>query len=251
MIYKAVRSRPGSGIQAPMANLRFRRTQIASLDAVQVEGSEESPTVVVFHGFGADMTDLAPLAQALALPESTNWVFPNGHLAVPLGGHFEGRGWFPISISELEKTMAGQALDLGGVVPPGLDEARDRGLEMLDALDVPPDQLILMGFSQGGMLAVDLAVRMKQTLRGLAILSGALVNADEWTRLAPAQQGLSFFQSHGVHDTVLSFAGAQKLESFLRGAGWKGQLMRFEGGHEIPPNVLGSLSAYLKRRLGS
>jgi phospholipase/carboxylesterase len=196
------------------------------------------------------MNDLAPLAQVLALPEATNWVFPNGHLSVPLGPHYEGRGWFPISISELEKTMAGKALDLGGLVPPGLDEARDHALEMIDALDVAPENLILMGFSQGGMLATDLAVRLPQAPRGLAILSGALVNGDEWARLAPAHSGLPFFQSHGLKDTILSFAGAQKLEQFLLAAGWKGQLLRFEGGHEIPPNVLASLSAYLKRRLG-
>ena len=190
------------------------------------------------------------MAEILACPPETNWVFPNGHQVVPLGDHFEGNAWFPISIAELERSMAtGQAIDWSRLVPPGLDEARDRALELISELGVASEKLIVGGFSQGGMLAADLVMQMEKAPLGLALLSATLINAEEWTRLAPRHKGFQFFQSHGSRDPVLSFAMAQRLERLLLDAGWIGQLYKFEGAHEIPPGVLGQLSSYLRRRM--
>jgi phospholipase/carboxylesterase len=233
-----------------MARSNTRREHIGSLECIRIEGSEEGPTVVLFHGFGADMNDLASLAQVIEVPEGTNWIFPNGHLTVPLGGHFEGRAWFPISISELERSAAsGQPIDWGSLVPPGLDQARALAIELIEELAVPNEQLILGGFSQGGMLATDVTLHLDTAPAGLAVLSGTLVNGQEWAKLAPKHSGLGFYQSHGVNDTVLNFDMAVRLEKLLLDAGWKGQLQRFSGAHEIPSAVISSLGAYIRRRL--
>jgi phospholipase/carboxylesterase len=233
-----------------MTRLDVKRRKIGPLDTLYIEGDPQAPTVVVFHGYGADMNDLAPLAGALQAPKGTNWVFPNGHLSIPLGGHYEGRGWFPISISELEKASAlGQPIDLSTIVPPGMKRARENGMALIEALGVPPERLILAGFSQGGMLATDLTLHLPTAPKGLVILSGTLVNADQWRELAPKHTGFEFYQSHGLHDTVLGFDMAKKLESLLTGAGWKGSLQGFHGAHEIPPEVLAQAGAYIRRRV--
>lgn len=233
-----------------MSRTQARRRQIADLEAITVEASDEGPTVVLFHGFGADMNDLASLSQVIRVPEGTNWVFPNGHLTVPLGQHFEGRAWFPISISELERSVAsGQPIDLSTIVPPGLDHARELAMDLIQALDVPLEKLVLGGFSQGAMLATDVMLHLETPPAGLAILSGTLVNAAEWATLAARHPGYSFFQSHGAHDAVLSFAMAQRLERLFLDAGWKGQLIKFNGAHEIPMDVINQLGGYLRRRL--
>ena len=232
-----------------MAN-KPRRVRIGSLEALKVEGSEDGATVVIFHGFGADMSDLAPLAGALNAPKGTNFIFPNGHLTVPLGGHMEGRAWFPISISELEKTMSeGKPVDLSAIVPPGLKRARESVLELIDQLKTPMNRLILGGFSQGGMVATEVALRLPTAPAGLAILSGTLLNAPVWTELAVQHKGAHFFQSHGVRDPVLAYSMAVKLEALLKNAGWIGQLQGFEGAHEIPPQVLINLGAFIRKRL--
>lgn len=233
-----------------MARIEPRKRRFGQLEALHFEVSEDGPTVVFFHGFGADMTDLAPLAGAIQAPKGTNWVFPNGHLTVPLGGHFEGRAWFPISVTELERSMAtGQALDWSAVVPPGLKRARDLAFELIAKLGVPTSRLVLGGFSQGGMLATDVTLHMEERPAGLAILSGTLLNAEEWGRLAKKHAGFSFFQSHGMRDPVLNFAMAERLEKLLLTAGWQGRLQKFDGAHEIPPEVLIQLGAYLRRQL--
>lgn len=189
------------------------------------------------------MHDLASLAEVVQGPRDLNWYFPNGHHSVPLGGQYEGRAWFPISVG-------GQEIDLSGVIPPGMKKAREKADSFLRELKVPANKLVLGGFSQGAMLATDVALQMQETPAGIVLMSGTLVNAEEWKTLAPKRTGLRFFQSHGVRDSVLSFANAQKLEQLLKGAGWQGQLQRFEGAHEIPPEVIIQLGAFLRKVLG-
>lgn len=235
-----------------MSRYQFQRRKIGPLETLFLEGSEDGPTVILFHGFGADCTDLASLAQSLQAPKGTNWIFPNGHLSVALGPHMEGRAWFPISVSELEKNMAaGIGADFSAVVPPGLKRARENVFEMLEKLGAPMNRVVLGGFSQGGMLATDVALHSDQNPAGLAILSGTLVNAPVWKELLAKHSSLDFFQSHGFHDPVLSFGMAQRLEALLIAGGWKGRLLRFEGGHEIPFEVLSQMGAYLRKVLTS
>lgn len=231
-----------------MAKLEARKRRIGPLDCLEVAGDPQAPTVVLFHGYGADMSDLAPLAGAVQAPKGTNWYFPNGPLSVPLGGHYEGRAWFPIPLAELQ---AGASVDLTERIPPGIKKSRDNARAFLDKLGVAPEKLVIGGFSQGAMLTTDLAMHMETPPAGLALLSGTLVCREEWTRLAPAKAGLRFFQAHGARDQVLSFAHAQALEKLLRGAGWQGQLQRFEGAHEIPSEVLIQLGSFLRKVLGS
>jgi phospholipase/carboxylesterase len=231
-----------------MAQPKARRRRIGHLDVIEVEGaSEDSPTIVLFHGFGADCGDLASLSQVVQAPKGCRWIFPNGHLAVQLGPHQEGRAWFPISIADLEKTVAaGTGVDLSALTPPGLRRARDMALEMIEKLKVPMDRLILGGFSQGAMLATELALNTVSAPAGLAILSGTLVNAPVWESLAPQRAGLRFFQSHGVADPVLSCAMAEKLNLLLNKAGLRGSLMKFQGGHDIPSEVLIQLGSFVR-----
>lgn len=233
-----------------MPRIEAHRRKFGHLETICVDGAKDGPTVILLHGYGADMTDLASLAGVLQAPKGTNWVFPNGHLKIPTSPHTEGRGWFPISISELERTMAaGGGIDLSQIVPPGLKKSRETILHLIKELGVPLERLVIGGFSQGGMLATDVALHLPTPPRGLAILSGTLVNNDQWRELAVKHKGFEFFQSHGRHDSVLSFAMAQKLETMLRESGWVGRLQAFEGAHEIPSEVLIQLGAYLRRRL--
>jgi phospholipase/carboxylesterase len=231
-----------------MARIQPRRRRIGQLDTIEIEGaSDDAPTVVLFHGYGADCTDLASLGQMVQAPKGTRWIFPNGHHSVPLGPHMEGRAWFPISVADLEKSMAaGAGVDLSAIMPPGLKRARELAFDMIAKLGVPWERLVLGGFSQGAMLATELALTAEKAPAGLVILSGTLVNAPVWEQLAPKRAGLPFFQSHGVADPVLSFAMAERLERLLVQEGLRGRMLKFHGGHEIPAEVLIQLGAYLR-----
>jgi phospholipase/carboxylesterase len=235
-----------------MSRPQIRKRKIGSLDCLEIEGTPGGPVVIFFHGFGADNSDLASLAQALPVPKGTSWIFPNGHLSVPIGPHMEGRAWFPISVRELEGIhTASGSLEFTREKPPGMKRARELANEMILKLGVPMNRIILGGFSQGAMLATEVAMKSDITPAGLAILSGALIGADDWKLGAEKKPGFSFFQSHGENDPVLSIQGARRLEALLLEAKWSGRLLAFRGGHEIPLEVLSQLGNYLKKSLAS
>lgn len=234
-----------------MSRPELLRKRIGHLETLELKRStakdDGALNIVFFHGFGADMHDLAPLSGAVQAGKDTNWYFPNGPHTVPIGPHSEGRAWFPISLAELEKTIGAGAIDLSRLTPPGLKKSRELATDFLEKLDVPMNRLVIGGFSQGAMLATDVVMNLSEPPRALVILSGTLVHSERWTRQAAQHPGYPFFQSHGVNDPVLSFAMAKRLHDLIVQAGWQGPLRAFHGGHEIPSEVLIQLGEFLRK----
>lgn len=219
---------------------RVRR--FGPLAAVEFAASAEAPAVVCFHGYGANMRDLASLAMEADLDGPCRWVFPDGPLELGYGS----KAWFPIAADRLAGFERGDGpIDLSGLRPAGMDEARDAALALIAALETPWEKLVVGGFSQGAMLAVELALAAPLPPRGVFILSGNLVDAAALEARAPARAGLPFFQSHGAVDPILGFAGALRLNEALTKAGWAGSFLRFEGPHGVPREALEGLAGFL------
>lgn len=228
-----------------MAN---KTKKIGPLDVVEISPAGHGPCVVLFHGYGADCFDLTPLAHAVAAPKGTKWYFPNAPLEIPIAPGFMGRAWFPIDIEALERSMRmGKFRDMTNSTPAGIDKSKILAHEFLTALDRKPEEIVIGGFSQGAMLATDIALSSTFNYKALVILSGSLIKASEWKRLAPIHKGMPFFQSHGENDAILNPHVAHELEGVLTEAGLEGHLDMFRGGHEIPPSVLSLLGDFLKR----
>lgn len=221
--------------------------RIGDLDIIEIPGQPGAPCIVFLHGYGADATDLVPLANVMAVPPGTTWLFPNGTLQVPIGPHVYGRGWFPIDIEALQRAqMAGTHRDLSGQTMPGLKKFKESLLGTLAQLKIPFGDVVLAGFSQGAMMAAGLAITAPEKPRGLILLSSNLIDQVQLKDKAKNRAGLTFYQSHGQYDDLLSLEGAQKLESLLTEAGLIGKLQVFPGGHEIPPEVIHGMNNYLR-----
>lgn len=210
----------------------------------------KGPCIVFFHGYGADAQDLAGLTPYLKVPDSATLMFPNGPLKVPIGAGFDGRAWCHINIRDFEESLSqGKVRDLSGSRPEGMTQVRDQVKGLVEELYSKHSQVFLGGFSQGSMLAVELALFMKQKPNGIIILSGNLVDAKSWQQWAPTAKGVPFFMSHGTNDAILGFPGAEALEQMLTKAGLEGQMMSFRGGHEIPPKIIESMNSFLRHHV--
>lgn len=229
-----------------MDNNKPRLVRFGNLDTIEVPNSASNALAVIcLHGYGADMRDLAPLAQELETKRPVTWFFPDAPEVLDWGG----RAWFPIDVAAFEEAQrTGTPRDLSLREPEGLEWAREELQRFIAGLELPWDRIVLMGFSQGAMLAVDLALRAESAPAGVVILSGTLVDKAKTAELAPAKKGMPFFQSHGSVDPILGFAQARALEKVLVEAGWRGQLRRFEGGHAIPAEILEGLKGWLEKR---
>ena len=216
-------------------------------------GAGNGPVVVLLHGWGAPGDDLVPLGQEIDTPAGTRFVFPEALLPLPMGfggpSSASGRGWWMLDIERRQREIAaGRARDLSREVPQGLDDARAKVVALLDDVErrLGAKSIVLGGFSQGAMLACDVALRLARPLAGLVLLSGTLLAADEWAPLMPKRKGLRVFQSHGSVDPLLPSFMAEQLRDAMMQAGLSVEWVGFRGGHEIPGIVLEKLGRFLR-----
>ena len=216
--------------------------QAGPLQAVEVYNNPDAKWVVLFHGFGADANDLAGLVDAFVFNKPCNWLFPNGHLSVPIGPGWTGRAWWTINMNELPG-------DWSNLRPPNMDQAVDKTMKMLSSMKIPMKDLIIGGFSQGAMLATELFLKMEETPAGLICLSGTLLSQNTWSELIKKRSGSKVFLSHGEMDPVLPHKGSVQLQNFFEKNNLKTQFVSFRGGHEIPMIVIQKLKNYIEERL--
>lgn len=227
--------------------IRPTRTEIAGLTTRIVEPANATLTCVLMHGFGAPGDDLVSLAEAFTdLP--VRFVFPAAPLE--LGGLYgDARAWWMLDLAAIEADQRrGIPRDRRNEIPNGLVEARTQMLALLDTLTGP---LVIGGFSQGAMMALDLALHRATPPAGLALMSGTLLAESIWQPRMPSLAGVPIMISHGQHDGLLPFAMAELLRDKLAEAGAKVSWQPFAGGHEIPMKVVDAVGALLRERARS
>lgn len=229
-----------------MKKLNYKRHKYGELNCVTADLGNEPRNLAVFcHGYGAPGTDLVGLAEDLfseMTPEmQSSWrmVFPEAPLSLAAQGIPGGRAWWVINMEKLLQLAASGQWDLvRDVEPPGIDSARKLLVATIEAAraELPADsKLIVAGFSQGAMLAMDVSVRgLDRSPDGLILFSGTLICESVWRDAATSRlSGVPVIQSHGTLDPVLPFMAAEWLRQLLISAGAKLEFLPFPGPHTI------------------
>lgn len=196
------------------------------------------PTVLALHGYGASAHDLLGLAPRIRGGEVVV-LCPQGPLTLEVGPDQRGYAWFPIDPSG--QVSAPALVGARGVLEGFLDDAM-----RLHPID--PTRIVVMGFSQGGVMAYDLALGRPDRFKALVALSSWLPDAVV-NGLAPnpARAGLPTLLIHGTRDPMIAIDNARRAKSQLEGMGLQVAWGEYEMGHEINPaavrDLLGWLSA--------
>lgn len=210
-----------------------------------LNSNSSKKAIFIFHGYGASMNDLSGLAPYLDPDKKYDWYFPNGHLGVDIGMHMQGRAWFPINMEDLQKAMMqGGHRTFADKNPEGLELALKISYEFIDEFSKKYDEIIIGGFSQGSMVTSHLLNRFNN-LKGFICLSGTLLASDKLEESLKKSNPISFFQSHGKDDPVLEYKQAMDLFEFLKLMRLQGEFVSFDGGHEIPLNVIEKCKKYI------
>jgi phospholipase/carboxylesterase len=219
--------------------LAEHRRDLGGLSAITI-GDPGAPTVVVvLHGRMMSATDLSPFAHALGVP--AYFVFPDAPLpAVP-----QGRTWWPVDAEARAQRRVDGAADLHALDPPGRAVARER-LASLCAEVSSGKRLVLVGFSQGGMLAMDHVLHGGR-VDALVLLSSTRIAFSDWQPRLPRLAGLPMLIAHGHADGELAFAAGEGLRDAAVRGGADVQWLPFDGGHEIPLVVWRGLRHFLRR----
>jgi len=215
------------------------------------KGGGRGPLILLLHGFGAPGDDLLSLADDLNVLAGTRFVFPEGPLSLSFGPR-DARAWWLIDMARIAADQAaGRVRDLSQDIPKGLAPARETILAFLKEVEhtfgADPRKTVLGGFSQGAMLSCDVMLHSDRPYAGLIQLSGNALAQPLWGPLMPKRKGLPVFQSHGTHDEILPYVGAEKLRDTLTHAGLPVEWYSFRGGHEIPRSVLQRLGPFITK----
>ena len=212
------------------------------------ERAEPRLAVVLCHGYGAPADDLVPIGAELqrtneGIGEHVRFYFPAAPIDLGPHGLPGGRAWWPINMAQLvEASESGRWEDVRKAMPGGMTDAREKLLACLEAIreetGLPWSRFVLGGFSQGAMLATDVALHLPETPAGLIVASGTLLNEEGWRERAATKQGLRVIQGHGDADPLLPFAGAVALRDLLQDSGQHVQFLPFRGGHTIATSLL-------------
>jgi len=221
----------------------------ASLEYRSRSGAPGTFTVVLFHGFGANAADLVPLSDAIDPLSRMNWYFPEAPHQIEIDGQRYGQAWFPESAEEMKEALYGNYFSrLEELDPEGLRQSAARGQALLSTLSVSPENLVLGGFSQGAMVATEMALSLETPPAALVILSGALIAEERWKRMIKQAGRFHVFQSHGTADPILNFKGARELNSLFTDSGYLGEFHPFPGGHEISSHIVTEVSNFIMDR---
>jgi phospholipase/carboxylesterase len=230
---------------ASVGALNVRRPWAPRL-ATLVRGGEGPPTLVLLHGYGAIAEDWDPFARTIAAPRGARFVFPEApETTVPPDGPIGGRAWWRLGLDE-HLGPDGKLPDLSGTHPPGMDGAAASVHTLLHDLSWSPGgPVVLGGFSQGAMVASEVAFATNDEIAALVLLSVTPVDEAGWLRGASRRRGLRVFISHGRADPTLPFAAAERFQRELAAAGLAVTWFPFDGGHEMPAQVVTAMNAFL------
>jgi phospholipase/carboxylesterase len=213
-----------------------------------VAGGQGPPTLVLLHGYGSSAEQWAPFTQTIHWPAPGRFVFPQGpEVMVRTDGAVGGRAWWPLDLAAYVPT--GQAAaDLSSARPLGLQATATLVEDLIDDRRVVPrGPVVLGGFSQGAMVAGEVAFTSRVPLSALIVLSGTLVDEPVWARHFSERRSLPVFLAHGRQDRTLPFAAADRMRQSLVAAGLDVTWCPFDGGHEVPAAVVVALNAFLDR----
>ena len=187
--------------------------------------------LVLLHGLDMAPSRLAPLVASLKLPA---WcVLPSG----PVERADGVRAWWPVDDAAREARIAAGPADLHDSFPRGRAPARDAVRAAARALHerAPDLPLVVAGFSQGAMLALD-CVFQDPPLRvdALALWSASRLAFAEWMPALHRLRGVRVELLHGRGDANFALAAGRSLHDALVAEGADARWSAFEGGHEIP-----------------
>ncbi|WP_240095476.1 alpha/beta hydrolase [Thermomonas flagellata] len=209
-------------------------------------GPDPQWAVLWLHGLGADGHDFAPIVPELVRAgwPPLRFVFPHAPVRpVTINGGMRMRAWYDIRDLDLAHRA-----DLAGV------DASVAEVEALIAREaargIPPQRLLLAGFSQGGAITLAAGLARRQPLAGLVALSTYLPLPAETARqrMQPEASAQPVFLAHGRLDPVVPFAAGEAAAAALRRFGFGVDWHAYPMQHAVCAEEIADLGDWLQAR---
>lgn len=206
-------------------------------------GPDPRFAVIWLHGLGADGHDFEPIVPELRLPHNApvRFIFPHAPTQpVTINGGMVMRAWYDITAMDLSV-----AVDENGI---------HRSVNHLLALirmvvdeGIPARHILLAGFSQGGVVALQTGLTHPERLAGLIALSTYVALPDAIREAADsANNETPVFMAHGRFDPVIPLSLGKRSKDFLTEAGYPVEWREYPMEHSVHPEEIRDLGHWLR-----
>jgi len=212
------------------------------LETIDIEtGREPRAAVIWLHGLGADGHDFETIVPELGMPAAApgvRFVFPHAPLQpVTINGGAVMRAWYDV-------TGDGRQ-DAAGIRS---SQARVETLIARErARGVAARSIVLAGFSQGGAIALQTALRHPERLAGIVALSTYLPLPDTVGKEASqANRDVRIFMAHGTQDPLIPLSWASRSRDHLVALGYAIEWREYPMPHSVCAEEIGDVGAWLR-----
>jgi phospholipase/carboxylesterase len=212
------------------------------MQAVEINtGPDPAAAVIWLHGLGADGHDFEPIVPELELDKPVRFVFPHAPVRpVTINQGMRMRAWYDIF------QFGGGPEDEAGVrasqklLEEMIAEQKKRGV----------GRILLAGFSQGGAIVLQTALRHPERLAAVLALSTYLpLNATLEAERSAANRELPIFMAHGQYDDIIPLARAEQSKQILERLGYQVEWHVYPMPHSVCPEEIADISRFLRRVL--
>jgi phospholipase/carboxylesterase len=195
---------------------------------------KKPPLLLMLHGVGANERDLYPLAPEL---DPRLQILS---LRAPLTRGPNSYAWFTVAFLPTGFKIA----------PEQLDASRKRVVEFIHAsvkrYDADPERVYLLGFSQGAITSLAVALTEPELLAGVIALSGRIPpEVEPWIVAPERMAGLPVFLAHGRQDSVIPYEWAERARPILERQQVALEYHAYDMEHQIGAQTLADLTEWL------
>lgn len=198
------------------------------------------PVLILLHGYGSSEGDLFALAQSI------DDRFLTFSLRAPFKGADVGYSWYELKFRPNKETTCNYA---------EAKESRAKILSFISnackAYKADSTKVFLLGFSQGAIMAYDLALNSPKKIAGILALSGRMLEESKTEKPDMTYVAkVKFFIAHGKSDNVIDIKEAEKANEYL-----KTNLVKeldyktYEMPHTLMGTELNDIKAWLKKAI--
>lgn len=218
----------------------MQNTNLEFIEKYNVPGQKPVAVIIWLHGLGADYNDFVPLVPELRLTKSVKFVFPNSPMRpITVNNGYVMRGWY--DIIDLS-TRIDSTIDFAGInqsvisIDKVIQDQLDQGFTA--------EQIIIAGFSQGGVMSYTTGLKSKHKLGGIIALSCYLPGVDDIIKEC-SNKSIKIFAAHGLQDPVVPCQAGEKAYKSLNAAQFNIQWHEYLMQHSVCNEEVADLSKWL------
>lgn len=203
-------------------------------------------SIIWLHGLGADGHDFEGIVPELSLNNAAhiNFIFPNAPIqAVTINGGMQMRSWYDILEASLDREVAVDDIYLSSaLLEQVIQKEIDKGINA--------ENILLAGFSQGGVVALHTGLRYPQKIAGIMALSTYMPTTEQLkTERTVANNETPVFMAHGTMDPVVYPQIAKDSFNRLQAMNYPISWHEYPMQHSLCIEEINDISAFINRVL--